>query len=691
VIGAAVQEGGEPRGALLARAARWLAAPSPVLRDSEQRRNAQLLAVFLLVMIAVFLTVDTTYLVTVPNYLPPWYGYLFLFTAYGLSRTRHHRVAASLVVAMFPIVGLAHVLTGQAANPVVTLGYLVLSPMVGALFLSVRGVTLLGVANAAGIASLPFVAPHIIRFNQAIGPLSASVIAGVLAVVYMKHRSAIEAARQAERSANEQRLRLALSAARMGMWDWDILADRIVVSRGVEQLLCAAPGCLNGPCEAYLARVHPEDRAQVEAEIQSVLRGNSWTTQTHRIVCEDGCVRWVQLHGQVFRGADRRAERLAGIVVDVTERRELERQLQQAQKLEAIGQLAGGVAHDFNNLLTVIQGNVELMSRVDREELREIAKAVASAAELTQQLLAFSRRALLNPTVVDLDDTVRSASRMIDRIIGDDVATRFVPHGALWKTRVDEGQIQQILLNLAANARDAMPDGGTLTIATNNVRFDDASAPPGVQAGDWVMIEVRDTGHGMDEATRSRIFEPFFTTKEVGGGTGLGLSVVFGIVAQSGGRIDVESSLGAGATFRLYFPRVEDEVRDSQPPRAQPTRGSETILVVEDDARVRSVCERVLTQQGFRVLAAACRADALRVFVAHGDHVDLLLTDVVMPGGSGAQLAAELRAQCPKLKVLFMSAHVPAERLAGLSGGLLRKPFEIVDLTRSIRRALASG
>jgi signal transduction histidine kinase/ActR/RegA family two-component response regulator len=386
--------------------------------------------------------------------------------------------------------------------------------------------------------------------------------------------------------------------------------------------------------------------------------------------------------------------------------RESEVQLQQAQKMEAVGRLAGGVAHDFNNLLTIVTGFSELLlSRMgaadaERHYVEQIAKAGERATALTGQLLAFSRQQVLEPTLVDLNEAVASTEQMLGRLIGEDVDLATVLEPSLGRVRADRGQVGQVILNLAVNARDAMPRGGKLLIATRNAEL---AAPVAgtsgtVPPGRYALLEVSDTGTGMDAATQARIFDPFFTTKERGKGTGLGLSTVYGIVAQSGGHIRVDSAPGRGTTFRIYLPRVaaEDEERAAeQVGGGEPGAplGDETILLVEDEEDVRQLVQHVLRTSGYRVLAASGGEQALEVARGHDAPIDLLLTDVVMPGLSGPDLAERLRAVRPQAAVLFMSGYTdhPAvhQAAAGAGGeGFLPKPFKPDVLARTVRERL---
>jgi two-component system, cell cycle sensor histidine kinase and response regulator CckA len=385
--------------------------------------------------------------------------------------------------------------------------------------------------------------------------------------------------------------------------------------------------------------------------------------------------------------------------------RRSEAQLRQSQKMEAVGSLAGGIAHDFNNLLSVILSYSELLAHglkvgdPMRADLLDINEAGLRAADLTRQLLAFSRQQVLQPKVVDLNVVFSGTENMLRRMLGEDVEFSWLPATALPMIMADPGQMEQIIMNLAVNARDAMPRGGRLTIATASVQLGaaDAAEHPGVKAGPHVMLTVADTGVGMDDATRVRAFEPFFTTKPLGKGTGLGLSTVFGIVQQSGGAIWARSELGKGAVFTIYFPVTEASALPVSLPPAAPEsyslRGSETVLVVEDEERVRILTRTILRKYGYEVLEAQSGGDALIVCEQHPAAIDLLLTDVVLPRISGPQLAARLAATRPNMKVLYMSGYTGAAAQQDVPGSVtpfLQKPITPEALVRRVREALRS-
>jgi PAS domain S-box-containing protein len=412
----------------------------------------------------------------------------------------------------------------------------------------------------------------------------------------------------------------------------------------------------------------------------------------------------VAISGTPLASSD--SEVLGGVAVlrDVTRQRELETQLSQSQKMEAIGRLAGGVAHDFNNLLVVIQSYSELiregLSEQDpiREDLGQVLDATRRAASLTKQLLAFSRSDAIQPAVLDLNDVVSGIERMLRRIIGEDIELLTELSESLGLVRADPGQVDQIILNLSVNARDAMPDGGQVTITTANVTLDSSygDAHPEFTPGDFVMLAVTDTGTGIDAETQSRIFEPFFTTKEVGKGTGLGLATVYGIVQQFGGQVRVYSEVGRGTAFKVYLPRLRDGSAVAVPPvptHAAPAVGG-TILLVEDDAAVRQVASRILRERGYTVLEANRPSEARALCAQHGGKIDLLLTDVIMPECTGPQLARELTQQFPALRVVYMSGYPggAAARAGSLEPGAIyvEKPFSPANLLEKVRATLES-
>jgi PAS domain S-box-containing protein len=436
----------------------------------------------------------------------------------------------------------------------------------------------------------------------------------------------------------------------------------------------------------------------------SVVAGEPWSgsiTATRK----DGTVFHAAAVVFPVRGADGDVVNYVAGMHDVTHERQIEDQLRQAQKMEIAGRLAGGIAHDFNNLITVISGRAQLLLRTDgvtpaqRRDIELIRETSNHAAALTRQLLAFSRKQAIVPRVLDLSTVLDHMTKMLRRLIGEDVELLIVPGAALGRIKADPGQIEQVVLNLVVNGRDAMPEGGRITVSTANVSLDDDFARVRVDLppGDYVMLSVSDTGCGMDAETQAHVFEPFFTTKAVDKGTGLGLSTVYGIVKQSEGDIVIESEPGAGATFKIFLPRVDGAAAEDATPgvRVNLPRGSETVLVAEDEDAVRGVARELLSICGYTVLEARNGREGLALAREHPGPIHLLLTDVVMPLMSGTELAQQLTVVRPAMKVLFMSGYtddtVALRRIAEGEIPLLEKPFTTEALARQVRASLDSG
>ena len=417
------------------------------------------------------------------------------------------------------------------------------------------------------------------------------------------------------------------------------------------------------PFEAF---VHPDDVPLALDLFGRVLQGEPRPTIQFRILTRAGTYRVAEFSATA-QLRDGRLTGILGIGRDVTERLGLEQQLRQAQKMEAVGRLAGGIAHDFNNILTAINGHADLLLEdlghhdPRRADVDEIRRSAERAAGLTRQLLAFSRQQVLQPKVVDLNALVLDMDKLLRRLIGEDVELATVLDPTLGRVTADPGQLEQVIVNLAVNARDAMPQGGKLTLETRNIDLDSSYTLEHslVKPGPYVQLTVSDSGIGMDEETQAHAFEPFFTTKPRGQGTGLGLAMVYGTVKQSGGFIWVYSEPGRGATFKIYLPRVDAPVESAAPPAPveRPPRGSETVLLAEDEPAVRAIARQALERQGYTVLAAPSGADALALAAQHGATIHLLLTDVVMPGMSGRDLADRLTAQRPGIRVLYISGY----------------------------------
>jgi signal transduction histidine kinase/CheY-like chemotaxis protein len=447
------------------------------------------------------------------------------------------------------------------------------------------------------------------------------------------------------------------------------------------------------------ARVHPDDQGAVMRAYQELLKDEVLFDVEYRRQRKDG--HWVWLRNRAMATYERDGIRyIEGLISDITERKRLEESLRQSQKMEAIGQLTGGIAHDFNNILASILANshflIEDLAAHDprHADAQEIKIAAERAAALTRQLLAFSRRQVLEPTVIDLNSAVAGLEKMIRRLIGEDVDFSVEPGESLGSVRVDMGQLEQVIMNLVVNARDAMPTGGKLSIETSNVELDDyAAGYISAQPGSYVMIAVSDTGSGMSAETRQRIFEPFFTTKELGKGTGLGLSTCYGIVKQSGGYIWVYSEVGRGTVFKIYLPRV-DACPDRAPKQAGTldVSGSETVLLVEDDDRVRAAVSRMLEPRGYHVLVARNGTEAIDIVERHQGLIHLVLSDVVMPNTSGPEVVERVRARSTEVRALFMSGYTDHAvlRNGALQGGtnFIQKPFAPETLAKKVREVL---
>ena len=453
---------------------------------------------------------------------------------------------------------------------------------------------------------------------------------------------------------------------------------------------------------------HPDDLAPSLELTHRLLSGEIATFAVEKqYLHADGHTIWVQLDVSLVR--DAAGEPLYSIaqIQDVTNRRQLEDQFRQSQKMEAVGQLAGGVAHDFNNLLTVISGYSDLAlrritdpesmpARDVRDELEEIKGAAARAASLTQQLLAFSRQQVLRPGLLDLNNVVAGIEKMLDRLIGEDVALVVKLDPALGPVMADPGQLEQVLLNLAVNGRDAMTEGGTLMIETQAVELEHAldGEHGRVEPGRYARLAVADNGVGMDAETRKRIFEPFYTTKELGKGTGLGLSTVYGILEQSGGHIRIDTAPGVGTSFEIYLPESDlAPTTETAPATAWPAGGSETILLVEDEASVRELTRRMLETSGYRVLPAPDGSSALELFTTHGEQIALMITDVVMPHMRGGELARRVLQIRPGLPVLFMSGYTDnsIDSTGTESVAFLPKPFTLEQLLGAVRSELEAN
>jgi PAS domain S-box-containing protein len=500
---------------------------------------------------------------------------------------------------------------------------------------------------------------------------------------------------------SEERLRQATQLVGLGHWVWDAVEDRCLYcseenarihGMSVEDYMTKA-SAITGE----FAMIHPDDRREMKAVFQALRNGREFEKE-YRLLTPAGKMRYIREVAKPVFGEGGSVVQEFGTIQEITEQKQIEEQLRQAQKMEAIGQLTGGVAHDFNNLLAVVMVNAELLSVQLGEEdpkIQAVLRAAGRGADLTRQLLAFSRRQPLQPRALDLNVLVQGMREMLSRSLGETIEIRTALDEGLWHALADPGQVENALLNLAINARDAMPDGGTLVIETDNARLDvaDAESHPEVAPGDYVVLTVIDSGAGMASNVVEHAFEPFFTTKKVGQGAGLGLSMVYGFAKQSGGHAAIYSEQGHGTTVKFYLPRTEAQDEAPRPLEKEAPRGrGEKVLLVEDDADVRQLAEHLIENLGYRVFTAEDASTALGIL----DHIprpDLLLSDVVLPNGlSGPDLAKRLLFLDPGLKIILMSGYpADAAKHMGLLNSdkvLLSKPFSRSQLARALRKAL---
>jgi PAS domain S-box-containing protein len=519
-------------------------------------------------------------------------------------------------------------------------------------------------------------------------------------VVYENARLMVKLRAQAEelREQKEQ-TDFAMTAARIGVSYRDLGSSWVVVSPSLARLLGVPtePGGMSQD-EIY-ERTHPEDRARVRAAVEKAIRERSDFDMAFRMVLPEGLVRWFQFDGRVALDDQGEPARVVGVLADITDRRSLEMQFRQAQKMEAVGQLAGGVAHDFNNLLTAIIGYARfaLDRAVDaeqRHDVEEIVKAAGRAAALTKQLLSFSRRHVMETVSIDLNHLIVDMVTMLRRMIGEDIELTTSLAGGLSAVRADRSQLEQVVMNLVVNARDATGGGGAIQIETGSVTFD-TPLPQDLKPGPYVTLSVSDNGCGMSDETKARLFEPFFTTKPRGQGTGLGLATVYGIVMQTGGGITVESEPGHGAAFTVYLPAETGPAHvPDRPPESHRASGAATVLLVEDEQAVRELVRIILERAGHTVVEAANAEEGETLFEAMGA-VDLLVSDVVLPGRSGFELFHRLHAKLPELRVLFISGYTDYamfdETIVERDLAFLEKPFSAEGLVAKVRDVLAGS
>ena len=504
---------------------------------------------------------------------------------------------------------------------------------------------------------------------------------------------------QVEIERREAQLEEAQAIARLGSWDWDLATDVVDSTDELMRIFGSDPGGPKPEFETYMGRIHEDDRADVDEVIRRALASLEPYTTEFRVLRPDGTLAYVLASGKVVTDQDGHPARLVGTCQDVTERKLLESKISQSQKMEAVGQLAGGIAHDFNNLLAVITSfgrfALEELPQGDpaRADIEQVVEAGKKGAKLTRQLLTFSRKEVVKPLVFSPVDVIAETQKLLTRTLKENIefSTRLCPD--VWNIKMDRGELEQVLMNLAINAQAAMPKGGSLFIQADNVVVDaaDHGHPSDLPRGEYVRIQVSDTGEGISEAVRSRIFEPFFTTKGVGDGTGLGLATAYGIVTRAGGAISVYSEVAHGSTFKVYLPRCSDGLDEAELehfPRQDLRGNGETILVVEDEDAVLELTLRILSRNGYQVLRAHNGAEALRLLGPHS--VDLILTDVVMPVMSGRELA-----DSAGIKTVFMSGYtnqlIAKQGILAEDEVLVQKPFGEEELLVAVQKVLSGA
>jgi PAS domain S-box-containing protein len=494
----------------------------------------------------------------------------------------------------------------------------------------------------------------------------------------------------------------AQNIAHIGSWDWDIVNNNLRWSDEIYRIFGLTPQDFGATYEAFLSSVHPEDRELVKDAVNKALYNKKTYSIDHRIVLPDGAKRIVHEQARVIYDRGDKPVRMIGTVQDITEQRHLEEQFRHAQKMEAVGQLAGGIAHDFNNILTGIlgYGHILITKKGEDELVKNCVSQIISqsqkAANLTKDLLTFSRKQVMNPRPTNLNDLIKTTEKMLVRLIGEHIEFRTNLADKDLIVTIDSVHIEQSLMNLATNARDAMPDRGALTINTEFVELDNGfiNAHGYGEVGRYALINFADTGIGMDDVTRKRIFEPFFTTKEVGKGTGLGLAMVYGIVKQHNGFINVYSEPGRGTVFKIYLPITESaaEKNDTMVLIAQ-KGGTETVLIAEDEAETRKVIKILLEEFGYRVIEAVNGEDAVNKFIENKDRIQFAIFDAVMPKKSGMEAYKEIKKMKPDMKALFMSGYTADQTKHILEEGLhlLSKPIAPDELLRKMREIIGGG
>jgi two-component system, cell cycle sensor histidine kinase and response regulator CckA len=513
--------------------------------------------------------------------------------------------------------------------------------------------------------------------------------------------------------ANEKRYRVVADITGQMLFDYNVATGQMSWWGRIKDITGYSSEEFNRlDIKGWEALIHPEDLESAVQLLNKAMHEHTNFSAEHRLAKKDGSYIYIEAHGAFFYDSSGNAIQMLGSIKDKTEQKKeeqerirLQEQLQQAMKMEAVGRLAGGVAHDFNNILTAIIGNVDLAKTYIHSSdplaqyLDEIGKAADSAASLTQQLLAFSRKQIIEPRVLNLNELIRHLQKMLGRLIGEDIELCTILHKDLGSVKVDPGLFEQVLANLAVNARDSMPNGGRLLIETANIELDSdyCTDHSNIQPGRYVMLTVSDTGHGMSDEAKTRIFEPFFTTKPKGKGTGLGLSMIFGTVKQAGGAIEVYSEVGLGSTFKIYLPHVKQKAEKlvKEKPEQNLPKGNETVLLVEDESNVRLMAQKLLEKLGYKVIAAPNGNEALNLVERNNESIDLLITDVVMPGMNGRELATRLLLLRPDIKVLFTSGYtedvIVHHGIMENNLSFIGKPYSLQTLAMKIWEVLQPG
>jgi signal transduction histidine kinase len=523
-----------------------------------------------------------------------------------------------------------------------------------------------------------------------------------LAVLVLSYASELTQARAALREARE-RMSTALASLGVAVWEVEVRTRGVVWAENATALPASSSDPIR-TVDDIVNRMHPDDRTVAMSAIEHAIAARTEFDVESRVILPDGGIRWMRNAGRMIAGQTSGTGRLIGVTTDVTSRHVLEAQFLQAQKMEAVGQLAGGVAHDFNNLLTAILGYSTLVKDsltdpVGRRNVDEVIKAATRATALTKQLLAFSRQEVPAVVVLNANDVIQDLLDMLRRLIGEHIALTTTLAGDLEAIRSDRGQLEQVVVNLILNARDAMPQGGLIRIETANVRIDSEVFAQGgrIAKGEYVMVAVHDSGVGISDVVRPRLFQPFFTTKDRGKGTGLGLATVHGIVSAGHGYISVDSEIGKGAVFRVYWPRIASPERELQAWGAEPasqraTSTCSSVLIVEDEEAVRYLSRVILERAGYRVFEAGTPEQAESVLSQAGP-VDVLIADVMLPGGRGPDLYERLRPRYPGLRVVFMSGYfdeiLPEVTLVDPAMRFLQKPFVAEALLGHVADLLA--